>query len=120
MGKQGAFLAADAAADFHNDVFFVIGVFGKEQNLDFFGKSFLLRLGGGVGFLTKRLHFRVCHQLLGVRHVLLRLIVGVKGLHNGFQVIFFPKQLRRFLGVGIKIRLLGFGGKLLVFVADGL
>ena len=112
--------AADAAGDLHNDVFFVIGVFGKEQNLDFFGKGLLLRLGGGVGFLTKLLHFRVGHQLLSVRHVLLRLIVGVKGLHNGFQVIFFPKQLRRLLGVGVKIRLLGFGGKLFVFIADGL
>ena len=120
VGKQGAFLAADAAADLHNDVLFVIGVFGKEQNLDFFGKGLLLRLGGGVGFLTKLLHFRVGHQLLSVRHVLLRLIVGVKGFHNGLQIVFFPEQPRRLLGVGVKIRLLGLGGKLFVFIADGL
>ena len=113
-------LPARAAANLHDDIFFVIGVFGKEQNLDFFGKSFLLRLGGGVGFLTKLLHFRVRHQLLSVRHVLLRLIVGVKGFHNGLQIVFFPEQLRRLLRVGVKIRLLGLGGKLFVFIADGL
>ena len=33
VGKQGAFLAADASPDLHDDALFVIGVLGQKQNL---------------------------------------------------------------------------------------
>ena len=35
VGKQGAFLAANTAANLHNDAFFVIGVFRQQQDLEF-------------------------------------------------------------------------------------
>ena len=61
VGKQGAFLAAYAAANLHNDVFFIVGVFGQQQDLQLFVKLLLCRLGLGVGLLTQLLHFRIRH-----------------------------------------------------------
>ena len=120
MGKQGAFLSAHTAPDFHNHVLFVVGVFGQQQNLQFFVEFFLGDLGGGIGFLAQLLHLRIVHQLLGVRHVLFRLTVSLVARHDGLQVAFFPKLPGRLLGIGVKIRLLRPGAELLVFIADGL
>ena len=36
VGKEGAFLAANAAPDLHNHIFFVIGVLGQQQNFQLF------------------------------------------------------------------------------------
>ena len=36
VGKQGAFLAAHAATNLHNHVFFVVGVLRQQQDLQFF------------------------------------------------------------------------------------
>ena len=33
VGKQGAFLSADAAPDLHNDIFFIVGILGQQQDL---------------------------------------------------------------------------------------
>ena len=120
VGKQGAFLPAHAAPDFHNHVFIIVGVFGQQQNLQFFVKLLLGGLGGGIGFLAQLLHLRIVHQLLGVRHVLFRLTVSLIARHDGLQVAFFPELLSRLLGIGVKIRLLRPGAELLVFIADGL
>ena len=120
VGKQGAFLSAHTAPNFHNHVLFVVGVFGQQQNLQFFVEFFLGGLGGGIGFLAQLLHLRVVHQLLGVRHVLFRLTVSLVARHDGLQVAFFPKLPGRLLGIGVKIRLLRPGAELLVFIADGL
>ena len=99
MGKQRAFLAAHAAPDLHNDVLFVIGVLGQQQDLQLFKKRFLLRFCGGEGLLAQLLHFGIRHQLLGVQHLLFRSDIGVVSLHNGLQVAFLPQQLGRQIGV---------------------
>ena len=117
VGKQGAFLAADAAPDLHNHVFVVVGIFGQQQNLQLVIQLLLLGLGLGVGFLAQLFHFRIGHQFLGFFHILLGLAVGLVSFHNGFQVIFFFNQPGRLFRVGVKIRLFGFCAELFVFVA---
>ena len=83
VGEQGAFLAADAAANLHDDVLVVVGVLGQQQNLQFFKKFFLGGLGLGKFLLGQLLHFRVAHQLQSALHVGFGLFVGMEGLHNG-------------------------------------
>ena len=117
VGKQGAFLPAHAATDLHNDALVVVGVLGKQQELDFPGQTLLFRLCGGVGFLAQLLHFRLRHQLLGIRHFRLRPSVGPVGGHDGFQVVFLPQQGSGLFGVRVEIRLLGFGAELFVSVS---
>ena len=38
VGKQSRLFAARSAADFHNYVFIVVGVFGQKQNFKFVGE----------------------------------------------------------------------------------
>ena len=83
MGEQGAFLAADAAADLHDNAFFVVGIFGQQQNLQLTIKLFAAGFRADEGLLAKFLHFRVAHKLLSICHLLQRGIIGVEGLHDG-------------------------------------
>ena len=40
MGKQGGFLAAGTRTDFHDDAFFIVGIFGQKQQADFLFQVF--------------------------------------------------------------------------------
>jgi len=116
VGKEGTFLAAHTATDLHDDAFFVVGVFWQQQNLQLLKQFFFLCLGSGKGLLAQFLHFGIRHQLFGIRHILLSLLIGLEGFYNGLQVIFLPEQLCRLFGVGIKIRLLGFETQFFKFI----
>ena len=120
MGKQGAFLAAYAAPDFHNDVFVIVGILGQQQDLQFPVKPFFFLSGILVGLLAQLLHFRIRHQLLGILHFLKGPVVGVIAFHNGFQVVFLPQQLGGLLGIAVKVRLFRFGAQLLISAGHGL
>ena len=113
VGKQGAFLAAHTAADLHDDAFFVVGVFGQQQDLQFLEKFFTALLGILEGLLAQLPQLRVAHQLLGLLHFRKGSLVGPERLNDGLQVIFLPQRCRRLLGIVIKIRLLRTGADLL-------
>ena len=74
----------------------------------------------GIGLLAKLLHLRLRHQLLGLRHVPLRLAVSAVRLHNGLQLVLLPQHGGGALGVAVKTRLLGLGAQLLVPAGYGL
>ena len=120
VGKQGAFLAAHAAPDLHNDAFLVVGVLGQQKDLQLFIQRLPGLLGLGIGLLAELLHLRLRHQLLGFLHVLLRLAIGLVGFHNGLQIVFLPQQGGSGLGVVIKIRLLRLGAELLIPACNGI
>ena len=120
VGKQGAFLTAHTAPDFHDDVFFVVGILGQQQNLQLPVKPLFFLSGVLVGLLAQLLHFRIRHQLLGILHFLNGPVVGVIALHNGFQVVFLPQQPGSLLGITVKIRLFRFDAELLISARHGL
>lgn len=96
MGKEGAFLAANAAPDLHNHIFFVIGVLGQQQNFQLSSNLASVSLGGLKLLLTELLHVRVClpgQQLPGLLLLLLGLTEGRVRLCNGLQLISFLQQL---------------------------
>ena len=40
VGKQGGFLAAGTRTDFHDDAFFIVGIFGQKQQANFLFQVF--------------------------------------------------------------------------------
>ena len=67
----------------------------------------LLFLGLLIGLLAEFPHFRVRHQLLGIRLLLHRREIGAVAGYDGLQVVSLPQELRRLHGVGVKIRQTG-------------
>lgn len=62
MGKEHPLFPADAAADFHNDVFIVVGVLWQQQKQKLPAKRFQTRPGLVVFFFRKLFHLRVFHH----------------------------------------------------------
>ena len=92
VGKEGAFFAPYAAADFHNDVFFIVGILGQQQELEFLLQLSFRLFGGLKLLLAELLHLRVGlpgQQLPGLLLVLLGLPEGGISFYNGFQFVFF-------------------------------
>ena len=108
VGEEGALLAADAAADFHDDVLVVVGVPGQQQDF-----QLLLQLLQVLFGLGKFLLAQIPHVLvqLAVQHFpeILGLLGGLDiaaiGADDGLQLPLLPQKLGRGLGVGVKIGL---------------
>ena len=97
MGKQRALLAADAAADFHNDALVVVRVARQQQNFELLLERFQLFLAGGVFLLTKLLQLRV--QTARIQHAaqvlcfLLCFAVAAIGSDNRLEALLFAQEL---------------------------
>ena len=118
MGKQGAFLAADAAADLHNGILLVLRVLRYEQQLDL-----LLHLGDG-GLQLRNLAARhLAHLVILVvnQHILRlgqigqRRAVTLRSLDDGLQLLVLLVQLDELLDVGYNLRVGELLSHLLVF-----
>ena len=117
VGKQGALLAADAAADLHDDVLPVVGVLGQEQDAELVLQCLALLLGGLILVLQKLLHFGLlAHHGQRLVHRGPGLLPGAEGLHHGLQLPLLAQIPCRQLRVRVKIRLLASGAELVVFV----
>ena len=110
VGEQGAFLAADAAPDLHDDALVVVRVAREKENFQFLLQRLQLFLVLGKFLLAERLHLRL--QPLGehgAQILLLRLRapVAAVGRDDGLELPLLLQQLRGRLRVVIKIRLRG-------------
>ena len=119
VGKEGAFFAAHAAPDLHDDIFVIIGIFRQQQKLKLFKQFLFFRFRGLEFLLSQLLHFRITHQFPGIQNGLLCPAVGFKRLYDGLQVIFLPEEFGGLLGIGVKVRLLRLGAKLFIPVRHG-
>ena len=116
MGKEGAFLAADAAADLHNDALVVVGVVGQQEKLQFLLQILTALFGGGKFLLAEFLHVRVgAHQLQRVVHVLPGAQIGPVGRYHRLQLLLLLQICCRLFRVSVKIGLLRTGAQLDIF-----
>ena len=89
-GKEGRFVAARSAADFHDDVLVVLRVGRNEQQLDLFFYFGDALFGGGQFLAGHVFHVRVVlrgQHLLGVLHGLQAVQIILPGLHDVAQVL---------------------------------
>ena len=89
MGEQRAFLAADAAADLHDDALVVVRVAREKENFQFLLQRLQLFLVRGKFLLAERLHLRL--QPLGehgaqVVLLLRRFHIAAVGRDDGFEL----------------------------------
>ena len=117
VGEEGALLAADAAADLHDDVLVVVGVPGQEEDAEPVLQLLGVLLRGLVLLLEEVLHLGLLgHQGQGLGHVGLRLFPGAKSRDHGGKLPLFLQKAGRLLRVGVKIGLLCSRAQLVVSV----
>ena len=106
MSEQHPLLAADPAADLHDDVFAVIGIFRKEQKLQFMFQ--LIPAGHGIFqfVLCQFPHLGIIHEALGIVHGRNRLLIAPEGGDHRFQFSQFPRAAGIGFRIGIYLRLL--------------
>jgi len=83
-GKQTGFIAAGSRADFQKDVFVVVGVFGQQQDLDFFFQRGKLLLQLGHFLFGQRLQFFVAlrKEFLVLSKARLDLFIAADRIHQ--------------------------------------
>ena len=107
--EQRRFLAADAAADLHDDALVVVRIAREQQDLELVFQPLAVLLCRGKFLLAERFQLRVAgvHQLARLGHRLLGGLVCAIGFDDRFELLLFLQQLGRGLGVGVKIGLRG-------------
>ena len=106
--KQSSFFAAYAAADFDDNVLFVVGVLGKQQDLELFFQF------GHTGLCVVDLHkghiadvgIFVTQQFLSGCQISLGSLITAVGFDNGSQLLLLAEQIGGTLGIAVQVALL--------------
>ncbi len=120
VGEEGGFLAAHAAADLEDDVFFVVGIGGEQQGLQ---PQLRLRQGG---FSLRELFAGKLAQLFivllyrepGVVDALFQLFHPAPGLHHRLKILLLADGGRVGVDIAVDGRIVHPGREFFVFVLD--
>ena len=118
-GKDGGFVAAGAAADFHHGILAVVGVGRNEEELDLLLHFGELGLNIGhffAGHLLEVLVLFVHEDVLGLRQLVHQAFVFQPGGDDGLQLLVILVQLHELLHIGDNLRVGQLGFQLLVLV----
>ena len=99
-GKQGGFVAAGAGADFEEDVFAVVFVFGQQKFLQLGIQRFDFGFGGLDFFSGEVFHFGVGQHVFSVSKVAFGLTILAVGFHYGGELGVLLIELAEAVDVG--------------------
>ena len=106
--KQSGFFAADAAANFDDDVLIVVGILGKQQDLQLFFQ--FSHAGLGIVDLHKGhiadVGIFVAQQLLCGLQIGLGSLITAVGFNDGCQFLLLTEQVGGTLGIAVQVALL--------------
>ena len=103
MRKQCALLAANAAAQFHDDIALIVGVFGQQQNLDLLLQLLQQFLCRSKLLLRHFPEFRVMKQFFRRRFIGRSLTPRFICLYHRAQFLQFPVNVAQLFSVSIHI-----------------
>ena len=99
-GKQGGFVAAGAGADFEEDIFAVVFVFGQQEFLQLGVQRFDFGFGGLDFFGGEVFHFGVGKHVFSVGKVAFGLAVLAVGFYHGGELGVLLVELAEAVDVG--------------------
>ena len=114
VGKQGALLSPNAAADLQNHIPAVVGIFGQQEDGQLFFQRLQFRFGFSQFLLRHFLHFRVMKQLLRLLTAAFRSPVGTVSLHHWGKLFEFSVDLVQLFRIAVNLRIAQPGLQILI------